>query len=57
MKNNQQLNIRKVSIFYNPDISGAESLVQQIQNDYETKFDNLESVPLVVNSENKLITH
>tara|TARA_Y100001970_G_scaffold78826_1_gene100457 strand:+ start:50187 stop:51062 length:876 start_codon:yes stop_codon:yes gene_type:complete len=55
MKNNQQLNIRKVSIFYNPDISGAESLVQQIQNDYETKFDNLESVPLVVNSENKLI--
>ncbi len=55
MKNKSISKIQKVSIFYNPDISGVASLVQNIQNDYASKFDKLESVPLIINKENKLI--
>ncbi|MFL2635205.1 MAG: NAD(+)/NADH kinase [Dehalococcoidia bacterium] len=55
MKNNPMSKIKKVSIFYNPDIHGVASLVQNIQNDYTSKFDKLEPVPLIVDKENKLI--
>ena len=55
MKNNSISNLQKVSIFYNPDISGVESLVQKIQSDYKVKFDRLDAVPLIVDADNKLI--
>tara|TARA_Y100001970_G_C14143659_1_gene808604 strand:- start:16 stop:891 length:876 start_codon:yes stop_codon:yes gene_type:complete len=55
MKNNSIPNMKKVSIFYNPDISGVESLVQKIQNDFMKNFDKLDPVPLIVDAENKLI--
>ena len=55
MKNNLISNIQKISIFYNPDITGVASLVQNIQNNHASKFDKLEPVPLIVDKENKLI--
>ena len=40
MKNKSISKIQKVSIFYNPDISGVASLVQNIQN-FKTESDNI----------------
>ena len=44
MKNNPISKIKKVSIFYNPDINGVASLVQNIQNDFSYLIDPHTSV-------------
>ena len=46
MKNNLISNIQKISIFYNPDITGVASLVQNIQNSSDMLFDKYNSASI-----------
>ena len=56
MKTDNQLEFKRIALFYNIKIAGVEDLVNNILNDFNESFDEVIKVPLVLTAEGDLLT-